>query len=607
MSTTTKTLLVASILCVGGLLAYQFRDDPAPVGAAAATADDAAAAPAASTSLAPADEGPVRTAAPAAATAAAWLEHPFEVGIDVLVVDALGLPVEGHKLTLAPFACAQNEAEQATGPDGRVSLTWRTRQRAIDVQLVDPRGQARRVALQHGARTQITLLGRRPQRGGLVLSMGKGTRATVVNAIDLDGGQFKLDGNVLRAFTAGAVPDLKMHTGLHPAAVFGDPLAVVAPDAPAGPSEAGPEMTLSFATSNVELVMGERVRAKTAPAAAAAIDGVVFGVDGKPAAKVPVALLGTSPQPLQRGETDDQGRFRFKQVLAGEFTVRAGGDQHGLATTTAVVSQGTTPCTLNLQRGAIVQGRATDAAGKPRSEHPVEWRALDGSWCDATRTEKDGTFLFANLPPGPGSLFLFARDGNKSIPIATVASVLPDTGDVVLAAAEDKGSVLRLEPPPRHDGQGAASVLAWHADTGLAITIQPPEKGTIWSSPKLPAGFYDLELRIAGAGTRPLGRHWLDGEHDFDLGRVEAPRGGTIRLTIPASSLPMAAEQQALEIVALRRDLDVRVEPTPLPLGRAIALPVGDYVLAFRHRDGGVRFHRFTVAADQATVVAPTP
>ena len=338
-----------------------------------------------------------------------------------------------------------------------------------------------------------------------------------------------------------------------------------------------------------------------------AIEGVVFGVDGKPAAKIPVALLGSSPQPLQRLETDDQGRFRFQNVLAGEFTVRAGGDHQGLATTKAVVTQGTTPCTLNLQRGIVVTGKATDAAGKPRGEHTVEWRALDGSWCDATRTEKDGTFLFANLPAGPGALFLFARDGNKSIPIATLPSVLPNTNDAVLAAAEDKGSVLRLEPPAARDGNGQSSVLAWHADTGLAFTLQPPEKGAQWSSPKLPAGFYDLELRVAGSGSKPLGRHWLDGEHDFDLGRVEAPRGGSIRITLPASSQPAAAEQRALEVCVLRSDLDVRVEPTTLPLDRSIALPVGDYVLAFRHADGGVRFHRFTVTADHETVVAPAP
>lgn len=608
VSTTPKILFAAGALCVGGLLAYQFRDDPAPVQARTAGQDDAAAATPVATTLVAPDAESARTAAPAAANAASWLDHPFEVGLDVLVVDSLGLPIEGHKLTIAPFACSPNEADHATGPDGRVALTWRSRQRTMDVQLVDPRGQTRRVALQQGARTQITLLGQR-QRGGLAFVLGSKARFTTVDLKDAGGGTLKIDASALGALTGSSTADLQMHAGLHPAAVFGDLLAVVAPEATAARTEAGSELRLSFEASDVELLMGKArsVRGKPAGEELAAIDGVVFGSDGKPAAKVPVVLLGASPQPLQRGETDDQGRFRFKQVLAGEFTVRAGGDHQGLATTKAVVTQGVTPCTLNLQRGACVQGRAVDGAGKPRAEHTIEWRALDGSWCDATRTQADGTFLFANLPPCPGSLFLFARDGNKSIPIATAPSVLPDTADVVLAAAVDKGSVLRVEPPPRQEGQGAPTLLAWHSDTGLAIPVHAPDQGAVWSSPKLPAGFYDVELRVAGAGSRPLGRHWLDGEHDVDLGRVEAPRGGSLRITIPPGSLPAAAEQRELEVCALRADLDVRIEPAALPLDRTIHLPAGDYVLAFRHADGGVRFHRFVVKADRETVVAPAP
>ncbi len=591
VSTTTKTLFVAGTLCLGGLLAYQFGDDPTPVNATTSGSANAQAAVAAAGALDQPNSDTERAAAIASADALPWLAHPFTVELEVLVVDALGLPVEGHTLRLAPFACKRNDAEHATGADGRVVISWATRQRTMDIQLVDPRGQARRVTLHHGQRTKLALLGDRSRTSEWLRSSVKLRETRLFSSPIFTNSN---SGNSVR-----------MHAGLHPHAVFGDLLARV----PAEPSQQleGPELSFKLSLGTLDLgdrVLGVSTLMRTEEPTAT-IDGVVFGVDGKPAAKVPVALLGLSPQPLQRGETDDEGRFQFANVVAGEFTVRAGGDHQGLTTATAIVTKGSTPCTLNLQRGAIVQGRAIDGAGKPRADHIVEWRALDGSACDATKTHSDGSFLFANMPANPGCLFLFASEGNKNIPLAIAASVLPDTNDVVLAADGTRGSILRIEPP-QPGGEVAPAVLLWHADTGLGLTMQAPEAGTVWASPKLPAAFYDVELRIPGLGSKAIGRHWLDGEHDFDLGRIEAPRGGTVRITIDKSSLP-STEQQAIEITALRPDLDVRAEPSPLALDRPIQLPVGNYALAFRHADGGVRFHRFTVAADQETRVAPGP
>jgi RNA polymerase sigma-70 factor (ECF subfamily) len=611
VSTTTKAMIVVGAICVGGLLVLQLRDDPALPQPNAAGALDKAAVHAASTTLETPDAPTTRTAPPAIAAEAPWLDHPYEVGIDVLVVDSLGLPIEGHTLELSPLGCAKNTAPQATGPDGRVSVTWRARVPTIEVQLVDPRGQTRRITLTSGHRTMIALLGRRQQGPTLAFYLAStarvaSRRATI--ALDRTGASSETHAVRLLNATNTSSVDLHMHAGLHPAAVFGDPLAQLpaVDETNVAFTMALDGMRFEFADGNV--VLGEKVVTRSlkadAPAEGASIEGTVFGADGKTAAKVPVALFGSGPQPLQRGEADEQGRFRFANVVPGDLRVRAGGDQQGIASMPVVVTTGTTPCTLNLQRGACVRGRATTDAGKPRGEHTVEWRALDGSWCDATRTAADGTFTFANLPPGPGSLFLFAREGNRSIPIATVPSILPDTGEALLAAPDNKGSVLRLEPPSPHDGQAAAAVVLWHADTSLAISLQAPDQGTVWSSPKLPAGFYDVELRMSGAGSKRLGRQWLDGEHDVDLGRVEAPRGGSLRIAIPAANLP-AKEQQAIEVASLRPDLDVRIEPAQLPLDQPIQLPAGDYVLAYRHADGGVRFHRFTVVADKETVVAP--
>lgn len=611
VSAATKSLFVAVAVCAGGVLLYQFGDDPAPAAMAPASpAANAPAATAAATGDAEARAANERTEVAAAASAAvAWLDHPFEIGLDVLLLDPLGLPVPGHRMRLAPIGCALNDAEQTTGPDGRVALTWRSRQRTVVMQVEDQRGQVRRVTLQHGQRPQLALLGNRPATAGTfrlktrALAAKSTDRTTEQLATKFTQGDMVRGSEVILFGSIGGSPDLRMRAGLHPAALFGDPLGVVA-------AEPGPDLTIAgerlASVSEFRLSLGARLDGALSKGTpdTATIAGVVFGVDGKPAGKVHVALLGSSPQPLQRVETDEQGRFEFANVVPGEFTVRAGGDREGLATAATSVERGVASCTLQLQRGASVSGRAATGAGQPLANHLVEWRALDGTWADATRTGDDGAFVLANLPGGPGALFLFAREGSQSIPIATLPSVLIDTHDAVLSADPARGSVLRVEPPA--DG-GAPALRVWHGDTGLALDVPAPEQGAVWSSPRLPAGFYDLELRLAGAGTKPLGRHWLDGEHDFELGRVEAPRSGSVRISIPAASLPAAEAQRALEIGALRPDLDVRAEPVQPPLDRSIRLPVGAYVLSFRHADGAVRHHRFEVVADVETVVAPAP
>ncbi len=620
VSTTTKASLVAVACCAGGLLVWQLRDDPAPSPAAPSAATPSIPAGAASTVLdAPEDAGERTSVLAAAPAPVPWLDHPYEVALDVLVVDPLGMPVEGHTLQLAPIGCSDNAAERATGPDGRVALAWRTRQRTIDVQVADPRGQVRRVTLQHGRRTQLVLLARGKETSRATFRLTLSPRMRLRDA-DQVLGSF-LHANVKEASNA------TMRAGLHPHARFGDARADVPSEAAGGPQLGAMqgELVLDFS----DLVVHQRKLATSlqslhfdggklrfdggklgfvdakATAAGGIVDGIVFGADGAPAAQVPVHLLGAGPQPLHRAATDDQGCFRFANVLPGELRVRAGGDHRGLGSTTVLVADGPSPCTVNLHRGACVRGRAIDGTGRPRAEHVIEWRALDGSWADATTTDEHGAFVLANLPAGPASVFLFDRSGNTSIPIAGVPSVLPDTGEIVLAAT-GAGSVLRLEPASGEDA-APRSVRLWHADTGLACTVRPPEDGRVWTSPPLPAGFYDVELRAPAAGVVALGRHWLDGEHDFDLGRVDAAAGGSVRVAIPRAALPAAAEQQACEIYALRGDLDVRVELAPVPLDRTIRLPAGGYVLAWRHADGGVRFHRFAVEPARETLVSPAP
>jgi hypothetical protein len=293
-------------------------------------------------------------------------------------------------------------------------------------------------------------------------------------------------------------------------------------------------------------------------------------------------------------------------VQPGTFTVRAGGDRAGLGTAPAPVTTGTTPVAVHLRTGSCVRGRALDAAGQPLANARVEWRAADGSWCDMTKAGDDGAFVFANLPGGPGSVLLFPAD-DRRLPLAILPAVLPDAGEAVLQPKDAKGSVT-VQPIPVPDHE-APSVRCWQLDTGMAMRLRGPqgEHEDTWTLDQLPAGFYEFEAHTAGIGRRSLGKHWIDGKSPLDLGRVELPRDGEIVFELPAELLPIAEDQRACELCMLRKDADVRALESPPPLDRPIRLPVGEWVFAYKHRSGAVRFHRFTVNAGERTVVAPKP
>jgi hypothetical protein len=604
-----RSLATLSALAVAALASlWLLREPPPPPASDAADAPraDADADTASAPLPAPAGAAAERTAAPAVVAATDWLAHPHEFGLDLRVVDPFGLPVEGVTLRMAPFPCTPNDAEHATDADGRVALSWRARSAQMEIQLRDPRERTQRLVLRAGERRQLSLLGQRRQFGRISFTLGGSGGGSNVRSATMDGGNLRLEGGDLGALFGGAMSGQpRMRASLHPDARFGDALGVVAPDANAGEAKGQSLSFQTFGEGAIE-VSGTSVRtAQTRPASPApALEGFVFDADGKPAPKTAVMLMGTGPQPLQRGETDDQGRFGFKSVAPGEYTLRAGGDRLGLTTAPIAVGETGAKTTLNLQRGAVVQGRAVDADAKPLGKHPVEWRAADGSWVDGVVTDDDGRFTFANVPPTAATVLLFATDGRR-VPLASVANVMPGATDLALAAPKGKGSRLRCTLPPGLAGQPI--LVAWHEATGCG---EPMQRGdgkptTPWQTMPLPSGFYDVRLRLPGGGHRELGRHFVDGEHDVDLGVVELPRAGSIRIDLPDDALPIDGDQRLVEAYAVRPDLDVRLEPAALPRDRSIALPAGDYALAWRSRGGGVRFHRFAVQAGEETVVEP--
>ncbi|MBZ0152820.1 MAG: carboxypeptidase-like regulatory domain-containing protein, partial [Planctomycetes bacterium] len=423
--------------------------------------------------------------------------------------------------------------------------------------------------LTHGQRGELTLLGAADDGPRLELAFTAATESggNAPGAV--------VRGQAIRMVLGGGAGDLEMRPGLHPFVVFQDRLGAV--DATPTADTAGPNLTYTLGGGNgtiqlsgalFEYMVADKpaADATAAPSPLGAIAGVVYGEDGKPVPKVLVALLGTSPQPLQRAQTDDHGSYHFDNLQPGDYTVRAGGDRDGLATAPATVTTGTTPTDVQLRRDACVRGRAVDSHDQPFANATVQWDALDGSWSDATTTGDDGTFVLANLPGGPGRLLLFPPQQTK-MPIAVAAAVLPDTGKTVLRAPTGSSLQLTTVKPSELAAvpYNQLTIRVWQTATDLGLRLQRPGKGDLWQLDHLPAGDYEVELRFPGGGRRDLGRHWLDGEHAQDLGRVELPRGGHLQVALTTDQLPTADNERAIEIASLRRDADVRLTPAPDP------------------------------------------
>ena len=593
LGTTTKTLIAAGLLFAGGLFAFTFGQDPPPLPTELARQGEAPAATPATTEAGHTAEPTVREAAANTNDASlSWLDHPYVLELDALVVDETGVPVEGHRLRLAPPGCTLNEAKTATGPDGRVSLSWRSRVPGGEVLLADERGTLRRVALEHGRKTAIALAVTQPKNryGEVTLQLASRKISARQPKVQLALEELAAKA-VLGNFTGGTV-----QAGLHPHALFGD-------NAAAGVvTEKSEARELAFATrvtlDGFKLEMAAQP-AEVLASPLARVAGTVFGEDGRPAAGGPVALFGSSPQPLQRTKTDDSGQFAFEKLLSGDFRVRAGGTAVGLASASVVTTTGTTPATLNLRRESCIRGHACDPSGKPLAGAFVVWRASDGSWCDSTETAADGSFVLANLPATAGTVLLWEPSGKFPLPVGVATKVLSDTADLLL---KFDGAVCALQFElglPEGTSADSVSGRVWSSDTGIGTRLQRPKAGKPWRLENLPAGWYQVEVFAPGSGWLDLGKHWVDGKGDCNLGRANLPAAATAKLALEPEALAQE-EQQAIELYELRGDVDVRLDGAPLKPDTELKLPAGKYALAWRGQDGKVEFRRFEVRSGQS-------
>lgn len=622
MKASMKVTVAAAALCISGLYFYG-GDDPQPPATTDVPTKEAVVVEASGASSDAAVAKIDRAPASSYAFEESQLSHPFLLELTVHVVDEHGIPVSGFTPELAPPGGTLRNAAEATDKTGMVVIRWPARQANVTIEVLDPRRHRRLVKLRHGVPNHITFVG--ASRMGPTVRMVRGR--FLASEIS-----YKLHNQRL----AGNVTSHKLNAGLHPHAVFSESGLVPVVKQRETYDSKDEEIFVSAAvaatsfgnfnirsiTTQLKELSGDLKGIKVTVPDYCSIEGFVYGEDGKPKRGVPVVILGTSPQPLHRGKTDQEGAFQFNKLLANTYEVRAGGTELGLAKVSIRVDKGNYTQSLNLQREACIRGTLLDDASKPMGNATIEWLSDDGQWADRTTTRDDGTFVLANLPSNSGSLYAWHKDGQKHFPIAHMTGIRPDSGEISVTCEQSNTGTIRLQPSASPSCKlGNLRLRVRHVDTGFSRGVRVPQvtqkstdaKGierqasvTLpngqWQQSGLPAGFYEVEMWLAGCGPKNLGRHWVDGNTDTDLGMVSLATPGLVHFSVPDSKTP---DDLKVEISSLRKPFDVRIESLHT-LVNDVQLAAGNYLLATQRGEQPPQFQTFEVRSDQTTTLRVT-
>jgi protocatechuate 3,4-dioxygenase beta subunit len=239
--------------------------------------------------------------------------------------------------------------------------------------------------------------------------------------------------------------------------------------------------------------------------------------------------------------TDENGRFELADVAPGDWTLRAGGGDHGLARELVSLAPGEERSwNPLLDRGDEVSGRILLENGDPLPELEVELWSLGSTrvWSDVTRTGADGSFAFPNVAAGPLELHVYTtgkHDTPHALPTLVVTPVFgrSDLGDLRLRPRELVSGALSVRVL---DAGGAplpeGEVRVWQMSTGRGCFAGQADEEGRFELLGLPLGPYRVE--VGGAlGWRDLGTVWLDkasAEGTLDLGEERFAREGTLLL-----------------------------------------------------------------------------
>lgn len=276
---------------------------------------------------------------------------------------------------------------------------------------------------------------------------------------------------------------------------------------------------------------------------AASLTGTVRDEAGAP---VPAAVLRVGEYASHLGfyqRCDAQGRFRVEGLPPGAQVLHVEKDGVGKTQAQLQLRAGEVhELDPVLHPGRVLHGLIVDGQGQPRSGWHFylssETRGEVGAriWSESQRSGEDGSFRFLGCPPGSFGLEV-SEPGSSLAPLRHLRGLEP--------SAEALRIVVRDDELPRASVRG-------HILGGDGR----PQRGTIWVTPKgqrssrrtqldaeggfqfakLSAGEYRLRFAPPrGSGLR-LPAFRLQVEEQLDLGRIDLPAPGILRVRVLASA-----------------------------------------------------------------------
>ncbi len=215
------------------------------------------------------------------------------------------------------------------------------------------------------------------------------------------------------------------------------------------------------------------------------LSGRVFDPSGLPAKDLYVsAFRGIT---VADSQTNDDGEFSIGPLVAGNWTLEAGGigDAHSAAEP-VLVEAGRTGIVLQLRAGGSIAGEVVDRDTGERCECELAVSNPDAqSWFGTA--SRDGTIRFDGLPPGTYSISAKTRDGRIGIHRGVVVEAGTCAEGVRVQVAPGSKLVLRYEGAAENVSCRIASegfTLEWtslYGDHPLTMIVPPGTIEVHWS------------------------------------------------------------------------------------------------------------------------------
>nr|WP_243725957.1 carboxypeptidase-like regulatory domain-containing protein [Actinomadura rubrisoli] len=129
--------------------------------------------------------------------------------------------------------------------------------------------------------------------------------------------------------------------------------------------------------------------------------GTVRGADGTPIANAMVVVTDVRGDVVGTGRTDAGGRYMFKDVVSGSYTLAVSAAAHRpVALPVEVAGGGRSRLDVDLPPGARVRGTVRDEAGAPLGDARVTLVDAAGNVVAMMITGPDGEYAFTDLVGG---------------------------------------------------------------------------------------------------------------------------------------------------------------------------------------------------------------